>query len=100
MSSTENRYLEITYRHGKTVAAYFSLPRLAGDVCSRTVPGKAGLVIDYAVDGRAIGIEITSPSTLTLTALNEALGAVHQPPATPDDISPLLVNRQRSSAAG
>jgi hypothetical protein len=91
-----SRYLEITYRHGKPIAAYFYLPRQAGDGSGRTVAGDAGLVTDYNADGRPIGIEITSPSNLTLASLNAALAAAKQPPATPDDIAPLLTAPQRS----
>ena len=95
-----SRYLEITYRGGKPVAAYFYLPRRPGDVSARSVAGDAGLVTDYTADGRPIGIEITSPNILTLPSLNAALGAARQPPAVPDDIAPLLTGTRRSSATG
>jgi hypothetical protein len=95
-----SRYLEIMYRRGRPVAAYFYLPRRLGDVSARTVVGEAGLVTDYAADGRPIGIEITSPSVLTLPALNAALASAAQPPAVPDDIAPLLAGHQRSSTTG
>jgi hypothetical protein len=95
-----SRYLEITFRRGKPVAAYFYLPRRPGDVSARSVAGEAGLVTDYAADGRPIGIEITSPGVLTLPSLNAALAAAQQPPAAPDDIAPLLTGHQRSSATG
>jgi hypothetical protein len=95
-----SRYLEITYRRGKPVAAYFYLPRQSGDVSARTVAGDAGLITDYTADGRPIGIEITSPSALTLSSLNDALASAQQPPAAPDDIAPLLIGHQRSPARG
>ena len=91
-------YLEITYRRGKPVAAYFYLLRQAGDTSARTVVGPNGLVTDFTADGRPMGIEITAPSLLTLPALNEALAAAQQPPATADDIAPLLALRQTRSA--
>ena len=69
-----SRYLEITYRRGKPLAAYFYLARKDGDASVRTAPGEAGLVTDYAADGRAIGIEITSPRQVTLAAFNRAVG--------------------------
>jgi len=100
IDSMNSRYLEITYRGGKPVAAYFYLPRLAGDTSARTLVGEGGLVTDYAADGRPIGIEITSPSNLTLPLLNAALTAAQQPPAAPDDIAPLLTGNLRSSATG
>ena len=95
-----SRYLEITYRRGTPVAAYFYLPRRPGDVSARTVVGDAGLVTDYTADGRPIGIEITSPGVLTLPSLNAALAAAQQPEAAPDDIAPLLTGQRRSSATG
>jgi len=99
MKNMNNRYLEITYRHGKPVAAYFYLPRKSDDASTKSIAGSAGLITDYTADGRPIGIEITSPTSVTLSALNEALVTAHQQPATPDDIAPLLVgNHLRSTA--
>jgi uncharacterized protein YuzE len=84
-----SRYLAVTYRRGKPLAAYLYLPRKEGDVSVRTESRNAGLVIDYAADGRAIGIEITSPGKLTIAALNEALAAANQGPATAEELAPL-----------
>jgi hypothetical protein len=92
------RYLEITYRRGKPIAAYLYLQRRPGDVSARTVAGDAGLVTDYTADGRPIGIEITAPTALTLPLFNAALAAAQQPPAAPDDIAPLLTGHRRSPA--
>jgi hypothetical protein len=89
-----NRYLEITYRRGRPVAAYLYLPRQEGDVSARTEQRGVGLVLDYTVDGRAIGVEITAPGAFTLAAINTALASVGQEPATPDEVAPLLVARQ------
>jgi hypothetical protein len=100
MGPVNSRYLEITYRRGRPVAAYFYLPRRVGDVSARTVAGEAGLVTDYTADGRPIGIEITAPSVLTLPSLNAALAAAQQPPAAPDDIAPLLAGSRPSPATG
>jgi uncharacterized protein YuzE len=84
-----HRYLEVTFRNGKPLAAYFYLPRNPGDVSVRTVQQGGGLLIDFAADGRAIGIEITSPSRLSLEALNRALASVSQDPATAEELRPL-----------
>ena len=86
----KQRFLEVTYRKGKPFAAYLYLPRHSGDVSVRTVPQEVGLLIDYTADGRAIGIEITAPSKVTLDAHNRALAAVQQELAMVDDIAPLL----------
>ncbi len=99
MSDMSGRYLEITYRHGKPVAAYFYLPRQPGDISACTAIGDSGLVTDFAADGRPIGVEITSPSAVTLASLNTALSAANQPPAALDDIAPLLIGAKHRADA-
>ncbi len=84
-----HRYLEVTFRNGKLIAAYLYLPRRPGDVSVRTERQTDGLLIDYTTDGRAIGIEITAPSRVSLEAINSALNVVHQEPATPEELAPL-----------
>lgn len=85
----KQRYLEVTFRNGKLIAAYLYLPRRSGDVSVRTERRAEGLLIDFAADGRAIGIEIALPSRLTLATLNHTLAAIHQEPATADELGPL-----------
>lgn len=87
----KDRYLEVTYRNGKPLAAYLYLPRRDGDTAARTEPAGAGLLIDFAADGRPIGIEITSPRSLTLDALNAVLERLALPPAAAADLNPLNV---------
>jgi uncharacterized protein YuzE len=85
----KHRFLEVTYRQGKPLAAYLYLPRQAGDISCRTQEFEHGLLIDYSADGRAIGIEITSPTRVTLDGVNRALAFVNQEPATALDLLPL-----------
>lgn len=87
------RYLEVIYRKGKPLVAYLYLQRQPGDSSSRTEKREGGLVIDYAADGRPIGIEITAPSKVTLTGLNETLASVGLTALPPDDLAPLLTGR-------
>jgi hypothetical protein len=87
---TNSAYLEVTFRKGKPFAAYFYLPRRPGDNSARTERRQDGMLIDFAADGRPIGIEFTAPSRVTLGALNEVLQAIHQQPATGDDLAPLM----------
>lgn len=84
-----HRYLEITFRNGKPLAAYLYLHRQPGDTCARTETLAGGMIVDYAVDGRPIGIEITAPARVTFDAVNQALAQVHQAPATRDELAPL-----------
>ncbi len=86
----KQRYLEVSYRRGKPLAAYLYLPRQAGDRSARTERQEAGLLVDYAPDGRPIGVEITAPSQVTLAAFNRVLAAVQQSPLTPTELAPLL----------
>lgn len=87
-----SRYLEITYRRGKPFAAYLYLPRKSEDHTAKVQPTPDGLLIDYTADGRAIGIEIPSPSQLSLGAINRALATTGQPAATADELSPFALS--------
>lgn len=62
-------YLDITFRKGKALAAYYHLPREADDRSARTEPAAPGPLVNYAQDGRPIGLEITSPATVQLADL-------------------------------
>ncbi len=85
----KQRYMEVTFHNGKALAAYLYLPRNPGDVSARTAKHGEGLLIDFAADGRAIGIEITAPARVTLDTLNRALATVKQAPATAEELRPL-----------
>ena len=82
-------YLEITFRRGKALAAYYYLPRRARDVSVRTEAAEAGMLVDYTRSGRPIGIEITAPTRASLAALNRVLKSLGQEPARREDIAPL-----------
>ena len=82
-------YLQLSYRKGKLLAGYFYLddPR-SKSAKSRKM--ESGLVVDFAADGHPIGIEITSPTSFSLDALNRVLTSLSLDPATPADIGPLV----------
>lgn len=84
------RYLQITYRNGRPLAAYFYLPRQLGDKSSKSVKCDAGLILDYAADGRAIGIEISAPRATTLESFNRALATANLEPIAAEELLPLL----------
>lgn len=48
-----------------------------------------GMIVDMAGDGRPIGLEILSPSTMTAAAINAALVALGQPEVATRDLGPL-----------
>lgn len=84
------RYLEVTYRHGKPLAAYLYLPRQPGDKSCRSEQAAPGMVIDFHRDGRPIGIEITAPTKISLALLNGVLRNLGLPPANEEELAPLL----------
>ena len=83
-------YLEVTFRHGRPIAAYYYLPREPTAKSVRTRRVEPGLVIDDTADGNAIGIEITAPAKVSLAALNAVLRELGQPPASEADLAPVL----------
>ena len=86
----KERYLEVTFRHGQPIAAYYYLPRETNQKSVRTRRVEPGLVIDFTADGQAIGIEITTPAKVSLAALNAVLQELGHPPAPEADLAPVL----------
>lgn len=82
-------YLEVTFRHGRPLAAYFYLPRRPGQKSFRTREVAPGILVDYSRAGRAIGIEITAPGRISVIRMNRILRQLGQPPVTRRDLAPL-----------
>ena len=82
-------YLEVTFRHGRPVAAYYYLPRRPGDRSHRTKRVEPGMVVDFSRGGRPIGIEITAPTRLSLAAINRVLRDLGLPEVKRADLAPL-----------
>jgi hypothetical protein len=82
-------YLEITFRKGKPMAAYLQLPRKRGDKAARTKEIEPGLVVDFAADGRPIGLEMTGPSVMNVNAINRVLKSLNQDSVSAEDLAPL-----------
>jgi hypothetical protein len=85
----KDSYLEVTFRHGRPLAAYLYLPRKPGDKSHRTTRIDPGLVVDFNRSGKPIGIAITAPSKLSAAALNRVLRRFGLPPVTRADLAPL-----------
>jgi len=85
----KHSYLEVTFRRGRPLAAYYYLPRRDGDSSVRTERASGGLVVDFAADGRPIGIEITAPTQLVLGQLNALLQKLGHGPVAREDLAPL-----------
>ena len=84
------RYLEVTFRKGRPVAAYLYLPRRGAERAARVSKASPGLLIDFNPDGRPIGIEITAPGRVSLAALNRVLTRLRQPRLQAEEMAPLL----------
>jgi hypothetical protein len=82
-------YLEVTYRHGQPLAAYFYLPRAKRSKSVRTRRVDPGMIVDLDAQGRPLGIEITAPQQLTLAALNRLLREFGCDPVRRSDLAPL-----------
>src|SRR5262245_43329527 len=92
------RYLEVTYRRGQPMAAYFYLPRQPGDQSARVERSELGFLVDWSADGRPIGVEIPSPSLAARQSLNRVLGSLGLEPATAEDFAPLDAGPSAQSA--
>lgn len=82
-------YLEVTFRHGRPLAAYLYLPRRPADKSYRSERVEPGLVIDFNRGGKPIGIEITAPAKLSAAALNRVLRRLGLPTVKRADLAPL-----------
>jgi hypothetical protein len=87
--SVTRPYLEVTYRKGRPLAAYYSLPRRPGQKVHRSRAVEAGLVVDLDREGEPLGIEITAPTVVTLAAMNRVLRGLGLPTLTRAEFEPL-----------
>lgn len=84
------RSLQITYRKGRAFSAYLHLSHHTGEKSARTVPSPDGLlVVDYAANGRPVGVEITAPLAVPLERLNGLLTNLGEAPLTEEDYRPV-----------
>lgn len=83
-------FLEVTFRHGRPLAAYLYLPRRADQEVHGTQRAGEGLVVDLDRDGVPVGIEITAPQQVSLPTMNEILRNYDLPEVTQADMGPLL----------
>lgn len=82
-------YLEITFRHGRALAAYLYLPREGSEKSARTEQAAPGLLIDFAAGGRPIGLEITAPGMVAAATINRVLADLGLSPLPDADLAPL-----------
>ncbi|MCL4215773.1 MAG: DUF3388 domain-containing protein [Candidatus Hydrogenedentes bacterium] len=85
----KDTYLEVTFRHGRPLAAYLYLPREAGEKSVRTAREELGMIVDFSASGKPIGVELTAPASVTLSSLNRVLGELGVMPLSETDLKPL-----------
>lgn len=83
------RYLEVTFRKGKPIAAYLYLRGRAGARSVRTEEMAPGVLVDYAGNGEPIGLELTAPADVRLEQINSVLGGLGLEAVTPQELAPL-----------
>jgi hypothetical protein len=84
------RSLQVTYRKGRTFAAYLRLSHPTGEKSARTVASPDGLlIVDHAASGRPLGVEITAPQAVPLVRLNQLLAQLGEPPVAEQDYRPI-----------
>jgi hypothetical protein len=72
------RSLQVTYRKGRTFAAYLHLSHPTGEKSARTVASPDGLlIVDYAASGRPLGVEITAPQAVPVSSHVNPLTVSH-----------------------
>jgi hypothetical protein len=82
-------YLEITFRHGRPLAAYLYLPREGNEKSARTEQAAQGLLVDFGASGRPIGLEITDPSVVSPATINRVLADLGLSKLSDADLAPL-----------
>lgn len=83
------RSLQVTYRKGRTFAAYLHFSHPTGEKSVRTVASPDGLlIVDYARSGRPLGVEITAPQAVPLDRLNQLLAELRELPLSEQDYRP------------
>ena len=85
----QEQYLEVTFRQGKPIAAYLYLPRATGEKSVRTTEAIPGILVDFAVSGAPIGLEITAPTQVTVGQINTVLQMFGGKPMAPEELAPL-----------
>ena len=83
------RSLQVTYRKGRTFAAYLHLSHPTGETSARSVASPEGLlIVDSGASGRPLGVEITAPLAVPLDRLNQLLAELGELPLAEHDYRP------------
>jgi len=82
--------LQITYRKGRPFAAYITLDRLPGEKSARSEEMAREIVVDFASDGRPLGVEIVSPDVTSLEEILSVFDRLGVGRPDPAELSPLV----------
>ena len=88
----KDRYLEVTFRKGKPLAACLYLARDPGMRSYRTESIGSGILVDCGPHDEPIGLEITAPEQATLFDINQTLSRLNLPPISPVEAFPLCAS--------
>ena len=89
-SRMTERSLQVTYRRGRSFAAYLHLLHPTGAKSAKAVASADGLlIVDYAATGLPLGIEITAPQTVPLEKLNQVLSDLGEEPLAEQKYGPV-----------
>ncbi len=86
----KERYLEVTFRRGRPIAAYYYLQRRSGEKSVSTLRAQSGMLVDFSRAGRPIGIEITAPGKISVSILNRLLRELGFSTVTRNELAPVL----------
>lgn len=82
-------HLEITYRHGKALAAYLRLPRARGAQVAHTREMRLSILADVDSAGQLLGLEFLAPDSTTIAEVQSVLAEFQTSPVADEDLRPL-----------
>jgi len=82
-------FLEVSFHEGRPFAAYLHLPRARGAKIASTKEIRPGLLVDFAADGKPMGVEIVNPAQTSAETVLEVIAEVHAGPVSLQELSPL-----------
>jgi uncharacterized protein YuzE len=81
-------FLEMSFHQGKPFAAYLHLRHESGKV-ARTKEIRPGLLVDFADDGKPMGVEIVNPLQTDAETVLAVIAEVHGGPVSLEELAPL-----------
>ncbi len=97
-----NVCLQLTFCEGRLFAAHVSLAHGAGTRAVRTQRYPGGLIVDFAEDGRPLGIELLDPANEPVQRINDLLEELGAERVPDEALAPLARQsvRRESGRAG